>query len=331
MSVLLKAGYLDFAFALRLLGIVADIAVVAGLLRLRDRLRGPPWWALALFAASPVSLMVSGFHGNVDPILTALLFFAAVAAMEERPILNGILFALACNIKIVPVVFAPVFFFYWFSRRKTWAFVLATGGVLLLGGIWPLCVAPRAFLHGVFGYGSYWGVWGIPYWLRLTGWKAVQKIDFQGLSDVQNLFVTLLKVLIVASIIAVAWRRRKLGGAEVFTTLATAWILFFVFAPGVGTQYFVWLAPFVLIAAPRGYSVLTAASTVFLVAFYHITSGFHFPWVISVPRTEVTPWWSAYGNVCWFAMIGLLVVYGRRWWRAESTSSDGAGTDCNYG
>src|SRR6185295_16024848 len=94
---------LQFAFLLRLASIIADIAVVVALLRWRAKLGNfPPWWALIVFAASPVSLMVSGFHGNVDPIMVALLFLATIAAACERPVLCGVLFGLAANVKIVP-------------------------------------------------------------------------------------------------------------------------------------------------------------------------------------------------------------------------------------
>ena len=83
---------LVFGSLLRLVCIAADVAVVAGLLRWRAKLGNrPAWWALILFAASPVSLMVSGFHGNVDPIMIAVLFFAVIAAAHEKPVLCGLL------------------------------------------------------------------------------------------------------------------------------------------------------------------------------------------------------------------------------------------------
>jgi Gpi18-like mannosyltransferase len=59
---------LDFPFLLRLPAIVADFGSV--LVLLRERKKSPqlriPNWALILFALSPVSVMVSGFHGNTD-------------------------------------------------------------------------------------------------------------------------------------------------------------------------------------------------------------------------------------------------------------------------
>ena len=47
--------------------------------------------------------MVSGFHGNIDPIMVTFLFFAAVAVVKDRPVLCGVMYAVACNIKIVPL------------------------------------------------------------------------------------------------------------------------------------------------------------------------------------------------------------------------------------
>src|SRR4051812_19244813 len=55
-----------FSSAFRVVTAFADVGLLAGLLYVRRLTRRPPWWALTLFALSPVSLMVSGFHGNVD-------------------------------------------------------------------------------------------------------------------------------------------------------------------------------------------------------------------------------------------------------------------------
>src|SRR2546423_11944356 len=62
-----------FPFLLRLPGIIADLLVVLILLRIRNSDFPIPAWGLALFAISPVSLMVTGFHGNTDPVMVFLL------------------------------------------------------------------------------------------------------------------------------------------------------------------------------------------------------------------------------------------------------------------
>ena len=67
-----------------------------------------PTWAMALFAISPVSLMVAGwFHGNTDPIMVVFILAAALMCLTERPVLCGLFFALSCQVKVVPVLFFP--------------------------------------------------------------------------------------------------------------------------------------------------------------------------------------------------------------------------------
>jgi hypothetical protein len=304
-----------FAFLLRLASILADIAVVAGLLRWRARLGNrPAWWALVLFAASPVSLMVSGFHGNVDPIMVAVLFFAVVAAACERPVLCGLLFGLAGNIKVVPIVLAPVFFFYWFARSGAWRFVIASGAVMLAGWSLPLVMCPKTYLHNVLGYGSTWGVWGVTYLLHITGWPEVQKIGFSGLTATQDAVAAVLKFAAIGGIVTVGWLRRKAAPAEFAATVGMAWLVFFICAPGVGVQYMVWAAPFLLLLSARGYAVITAASAVFLFAFYHSTSDGKWPWYFANPRGPETPFWSAWGTLAWLGFLGvsLALVWRRR-------------------
>jgi hypothetical protein len=301
---------LTFAFLLRLAGILADAAVVLGLLRWRSKLNGqPPWWALVLFALSPVSIMISGFHGNVDPIMTGCLFFAAMAAVHERPVLCGLLFGLACNVKIVPIAFGSIFFFFWLHRARLWRFAGSTGAVLLAGAALPLVVNPTGYLRNVFGYGSYWGMWGIPYILRQSGWSAAQTMGFFNLNGWQTLVASGLKFTIIAGILWLGWQRRRTAPASFPATLGMAWVIFFVFAPGAAVQYMVWLAPFLLLLDSRGYLAVTLATTAFSFVFYQACSGGYWPWVFAAPRgpeVEICGWW---GLVVWLIFVGLLASF----------------------
>ncbi len=317
---------LRFSFLLRMASILADIVVVAALLRWRERLgNSPPWWGLILFAASPVSLMISGFHGNVDPIMAAALFLSTVAAACGRPALCGALFGLACNVKIVPTALGPVFFFFWLARSggNVTRFILASGAVMLAGWSVPLIVCPKDYLHNVFGYGSTWGVWGVSWLLRMTGWEAVQKIDFKALTDTQNAIASVLKFAAIGGIAAAGWFRRKAVPAQFPATLGVAWLLFFIFAPGVGVQYMAWPAPFLLLLSARGYAAITAAATVFLAVFYHSTSEGRWPWFLAVPRGPETPLWSAWALPTWLAFIGVFaaLAWRRRLGATESSAA----------
>ena len=259
-----EAAGISFPFLLRLPGIIADFVVVWLFLRLKNKepqLR-LPLWALLVFALSPVSIMVSGFHGNTDPVMALFLVLAAFAAVRNRPIWCGIFLALSCQIKIIPVLLLPVFVFFWIQRGRLRSFALPL--VLTTATLWsePLFRFPLVFVRNVFGYGSFWGIWGITYWLRQTGWSEFSQADFQNLSSAQNLIATLLKLFITVAIIIMAWRRRRIDNNRgFFASLAFAWLIFFAFSPGIGAQYLVWVAPFILLLSSQFYLWATAGST----------------------------------------------------------------------
>ncbi|MDP9291327.1 MAG: hypothetical protein M3O82_03060, partial [Verrucomicrobiota bacterium] len=159
------------------------------------------------------------------------------------------------------------------------------------------------------------GVWGLPYLLRLSGWEAVQKIDFTGLTSTQNMIAEILKFAAVVGIATVGWMRRKAAPAEFAATVGIAWLVFFICAPGVGVQYMVWSAPFLLLLTARGYAANTVAATVFLFVFYHSTSQGR--WFLAYPRGPEAPLWSAWGTLAWLSFVGVFLA---RMWRRETTS-----------
>ncbi|HSP44636.1 MAG TPA: glycosyltransferase 87 family protein [Chthoniobacterales bacterium] len=306
---------ISFPFLLRLPGIVADFGVVLVLLflgREYPQLR-PPTWAHILFAASPVSLMISGFHGNTDPILVFFLVLASVAAVRGRPSLCGILLALSCQIKIVPLLLLPVFFFYWIQQRGARWFLLSFAAGSLLFCLEPLLMSPGAFGRNVLGYGSFWGIWGLTYCLRMTGLHDFSRVNFLNLSPIQQLIVAILKVAIVLAILVLGWRRRKLSPPEIFASLGYAWLIFFVLSPGIAAQYLVWLAPFVLLMSPSFYALLVTGSAIFLFAFYTLSSG-GFPWYSAHATSKLNLISAHWALVPWLTLVGGLIVLG---WNAR--------------
>jgi uncharacterized membrane protein len=306
-----RANGLTFPFFLRLPGIVADFVTVLVLLRISttdDRLRRPTW-ALIFFALSPVSLMVSGFHGNTDPVMVMFLLLAGMMCLRNRPLLCGLFFALSCQVKVVPLLFLPVLFFFWFHRRATLSFLLTFGLSSVVLWWEPLTKFPLLFAKNVLSYGSYWGIWGITYWLRLTQWPAFRGVSFMNFSPAQIAVVTLLKVLIVAMICAIAWRRRSLDGRALLDSIAYGWVVFFVFAPGACAQYMVWLAPFILMLSPNFYGWLTATSSLFLFFFYNITAK-GLPWYLAISTNTLNPLWTPWS--LWpraALMIGMVYLW----------------------
>jgi hypothetical protein len=225
------------------------------------------------------------------------------------------MFALACNIKIVPILFAPIFILYWMERgwRSATGFIAASGTLMLAGAAYGLINCPGAFIRNVFGYGSLWGGWGFTYWLRQTGASEFQIMDFSGLTEAQNLTMLALKVILIAGMLILAWQRGKLGGLEFFTTLGAAFTWFFIFTSGAGVQYMVWFAPFILLLSPRWWMALTTGSTIYMARFYHSTAQYHFPWDLSFPKGTEVPYWAPWTNIVWGTFIALLVFQGKSW------------------
>jgi hypothetical protein len=313
---------IHFPFLLRLPGIIADFLVVLVLLRLTKTDLRIPTWALALFALSPVSLMVSGFHGNTDPVMVMFLVLASLFCLRGKSVWCGLFLALSCQIKVIPLLLLPIFFFFWLPRRHAVSFSLPFVSASLVLWAEPLLKFPTLFARNVLLYGSYWGIWGITYWLRLTNLAMFRMItDFYDISPMESFVVTVLKLIIVAAVLMIAWRRRNLGERALLDSLAYAWIVFFVFAPGVCAQYMVWLAPFVLVLSPVFYGWLAASSSLFLFFFYNVNAG-EFPWYYIISDGRHGDWapWSLWP---WAALLIGLIVFWRRGTAANSTVQSG--------
>src|SRR5439155_907859 len=168
----------------------------------------------------------------------------------------GLFLALSCQVKIIPLLLLPIVFFFWFANYAAVRF--AASFLLFCLTMWaePLVKFPALFVRNVFVYGSYWGVWGITYCLRLTGYKDLNGTGAFNLPFAAAASALLLKVVIVIAVLLLAWRRRNLGRKAVINSIAYAWIIFFVLSPGICVQYLVWLAPFILLppqaSAPGG-------------------------------------------------------------------------------
>jgi uncharacterized membrane protein len=302
-----------FPFLLRLPGIVADFILVLILLRAAKTITQwqIPYWALMLFALSPVSLMVAGFHGNTDPVMVLFMVWAGLMCLHEKPLWCGVLFALACQVKIAPLLLLPAMIFFWLSRRRLAAF----GGsfALVMTILWaePLCEFPLLFAKNVLCYGSYWGIWGVTYCLRLTGLPHFDKVSFLDLEPPQVFVSSVLKIIIIGAALLIAWRRRNLRGWEIINTLAYTWILFFVFAPGVCAQYLIWLAPFVLVLSPVLYTNLLVASSIFLFTFYNSTAG-GLPWSVAISTDGRRELWAPWSLLPWVVLIVGAIAFWRR-------------------
>jgi uncharacterized membrane protein len=301
---------INFPFLLRFPSIIADVVTLAAVCHMAMLAeRRVPVWTLILFALSPVSLMVSGFHGNTDPVMVMFLALGALMCMRHKPMLCGLFFALSCQVKIVPALLLPIFFFFWLHRRAAWEFLGITA--LTSVALWsvPLFNFPVAFAKNVLSYGSFWGLWGITYWLRLTGWPEFGRVTYVHFTPAQNVVGCTLKLIIIAAVFLIAWRRRSLNGMGLVRSLGLGWVIFFALSPGVCAQYLVWLAPFILFLSNSFFAWLTATSSLFLFFFYNSIAD-KFPWYIGISHGGHNPEWTPWSAWPWGTLIaGALILW----------------------
>ncbi len=295
-----------FVFWLRLPGILADVAVMIELLLLRRVLGLGTGW-LVLAALSPVNFIISGFHGNFDSVLAAGIFLAFTAALRGRPILSGCWLGLACQVKVVPLLFAPALAFFWLQRGGFAGFSVAFGsGLLALLGPGLLFGGPK-FLTNVLAYGSLWGTWGVPQVLRVSGWAPAREVIAFHFNAAQQAVATTLKALIVVAALVLAWLRHRADARGLLETGALTWLVFFTLTPGFGHQYFVWWLPLILAVAPRWAAVLLAGSSAALVSAFAAWSTESFPWRTVVPERGENGTMLALSIVAW-ALFGVAAV-----------------------
>jgi len=300
-----------FVFWLRLPGILADAAVIIELLLLQRMLKLHPGW-LVLAALSPVSFIISGFHGNFDSVLAAGIFFAFTAALRGRPILSGCWLGLACQVKVVPLLFAPALAAFWMQRGGLLGFSVAFGsGLLALLGPGLYLGGPK-FVTNVLAYGSLWGTWGVPQVLRVSGWEPAREVIAFHFNPAQQAVASTLKVLIIGATLTLAWTRRRFDARGLIETGALTWLVFFTLTPGFGHQYFIWWLPLVLVAAPRWAAVLLAGSSVALISAFAAWSKDPFPWHIVMPETGENATMIALSIAAWVLFVGATVMLLRR-------------------
>lgn len=308
-SVLEAVSGLPLRFWLRLSAALADVGSLVVLARLLQRRLSAVGTRAALgwFALSPIAILVSGFHGNTDPIF---LFFTLVAIdlveASDRPVWwAGIALGMAANIKIVPLLLLPVMGLSLAEPRRRVAFGLGALVAFGLGSLPIIVEAPGAMLHGVFGYRSQPGSWG----LSLLALVLQQDPGWAWLGGLYLRHGTILALGLVLAASLWPWPRRE----RLFVRIGLLMFLFISVIPGFGVQYLVWLVPWVVGLGSAATLAYFASASALLVAYYSTAAG-AFPWQLA--NSLARPAWTlpviVLGLACWIVVCAITVTYPRR-------------------
>jgi hypothetical protein len=296
-----QATSLPFPFWLRAPGIAADLGSLLLVWRILEgsgRRFSP--WTLLFIAIAPASIMISGFHGNTDPVMIAFLLLSIYLIQVRRRVgLGGVAMGLSVSVKVVPLLFVPAVVLQLRGWRPRAAFVLSAAATGLLLSLPYAVEVPSAILSRLFGYSSIYGQWGLTRLLQLDG------IPLQPFDDLGRALAPYLVPVVVPALSAfLHWRypRRSLFWHASAVGLATLAI-----APGFGVQYLAWAVPWTAATSAAAAVTFHASSGAFLFAVYTEWSQ-GLPW--NFANSFIAPPWSTrvvlLGLACWGSVLFLL-------------------------
>ena len=259
-------------FWVRLPAILADFGsvwIVARLVRARLG-EASTRFTLLLVAAAPASVMISGFHGNNDPVMIFFVLVSILLLERRAPFwLAGLAMGMAVDMKVVPLVFWPAICLWLPSWRARFEYFGAAVSAIVVASLPWIVQEPALIARKVLLYKSSYGLWGI---------SRILKGDLA--------FESWGRVFLAATLVGLAlWMNRRPTRPPLFRQLAVLAFAFLVVTPGFGVQYLAWLVPWVAGAPLAAGSAFTATSACFLGLVYTF-------WCQGVPTERGDPYFT---------------------------------------
>lgn len=274
--VLLNAGQslgLDLPLLIRLPAILADVLACWLVFRLLSErtTQVVAGVAAAGLVWSPVLLVISGFHGNTDPLFVALTiasFF--LLTRSGRPLAAGVLLGLAVSIKLVPVVAIPLLLVLAYRKSPAYLIRFVLGGLVVFAVLWlpVVLLAWSDFRAGVLGYrGIAVREWGLAELLEKSGFVRADT----WLADHGALVVAA-----AALIPLLVWATGRSHRDVVCLGLTLVSML--LLTPAFGMQYLAWALAAAYLVSVRAAWFYNLAASVLVLSVYSHWSGGGPPW-----------------------------------------------------
>jgi hypothetical protein len=268
----LDGGVAGFPFLMRVPACLADLVTALLMFELVRLARPAREAAVAavLVVWSPVLFVISGFHGNTDPIFVMFALLSVyLLVVRGWTFAAGVAFGIAVSIKLVPVVLVPVLVVV--LVRLGWRRLAAFlgGGALVFGLLWVPVIVSRwhDFRVQVLGYsGAGYRQWGL---LQFLNWAHLAGVA--GWLAGPGRFVILLVSGLAAA--AVAWRRPD----AVVPAVGLSFVLFLLLSSAFGMQYLAWALAAAYLIDTRAATAYNLAASVFVVVVYDRWNH-AFPW-----------------------------------------------------
>lgn len=275
---LLTGGRFEVFF--KLPSVFADM-LSAILIHQSWQLRRPRYAALAfaLFCWSPVSILVSAFHGNTDSIGASLCLLAALLVDRARPMLGGVALGAAINVKLIPLMLIPLLVSTAGGPRRIARFLigLSVGAIPFI----PVLVwHGKGFYEHALLYRSNLDQWGITGLLAQMGTvpnaaPLAQKLKAFWMD--QGARPIFLAAFVLAAVNL--WK----GRWDARTLTACGFACFLFLTPGFGVQYLVYPVPALFSVDVKRGGIYSTTSGLFAFLIYYAALDGTQPFFAAVP------------------------------------------------
>lgn len=274
---------------------VGTICVIARFLRpeLHHENRVRLWW----FLAAPATVLLSGFHGNSDPIMMFFVLLTLLLLHEEKaPWLAGLAFGMSLSIKIVPLIFLPVLWLHLRTPRRIFEYSISAVLLFVVSGLPATAQDAPFILKRLFGYSGTYGVWG---WSRALSLIVPTSSDSIWLSAVG-------KYALMASLVMVSWWMNRFPRRIALSTqCAVIAMLFLTLTPSFGNQYLAWLLPLLFAIELRWSRIIFASCSLMLMISYFLWWKWRYPYPPQDLQAVQIAMFAALA--CWFSIAVVLL------------------------
>jgi hypothetical protein len=263
---------------------------------------------LCLVAISPASILISGFHGNTDPIMMAFVLASIFLIESQRaPWTAGISLGMALNIKLAALLFVPAMLLYVSGTRRKLVVAAGAAATFLAGSMPYLVQEPHLILTRVTGYKSAWGWWGIGRLCEILAREGGLRFACEGYSTYGR------QVVMLLIICAAVWTGTRKNGRPLLPQAGLAAFIFLALTPGFGVQYLAWLIPFTILLSPWRAVVYHLVSGAFLFAYYYRDAQ---AWPSYLVNSFDYSTWSGHviylGVLCWIMICANVIAMARQ-------------------
>lgn len=305
-------GFGGFPTLIRVPACLADVAttvLVFELVRL-TRSVNQAGISAVLVAFSPMLIIVSGFHGNTDPVFVMFSLLTAYLLVARGWFgAGGAAFALALSVKLVPVVIAPTILVLLIRAgwKKVGYFAIGVAAVAL--PLWLPVVLTRwtEFRRDVLGYAG----------VDLRQWGLIQVLRWLGLTPAGETIIAgpgRFAILAVCGLLPalLLWRRPYAGASAV----GLAFVLFLLLTPAFGMQYLSWAVAGAYLVSTWAATAYNLFGSVFMVVVYdNWNSAFPWSWNVAPGKPfrskELFLQYPAWVSLLLVAVTGLLMLRRR--------------------